>query len=128
MYRKQQGLGLIMAIFLIVVVAALAVGVTSLVRTGASAFVQDVLSYKAFLAAESGAQIAMNRVFAPVGIPSCVNQTQSLNQPGLESCTANVTCTSVSVSGAATYTIDSAGRCATGSEVAERHVVVRARP
>lgn len=117
-----------MAIFMIVVVAALAVGVTSLVRTGAGAFVQDVIAYKAFLAAESGANLGLNRVFAPAGVSTCANRTYTLDQPGLERCSATVTCTSVLVSGVPTYTIDSAGRCDTGSEVAERHVVVRAKP
>ncbi|NJN52659.1 MAG: hypothetical protein HC809_13790, partial [Gammaproteobacteria bacterium] len=111
MYRNQQGLGLIMAIFMIVVVAALAVGVTSLVRTGADAFGQDVVSYKAFLAAQSGAEITVNRVFAPMGTPSCTNRSLAMSQQGLESCVANVTCASVVVDGAPVFTIESAGRC-----------------
>jgi MSHA biogenesis protein MshP len=63
--ERQRGIGLIAAIFLIVVVASLAVGVASLVRSGAAGYVQDVLAYKAFLAADSGAQLSLNRCLRP---------------------------------------------------------------
>src|SRR4051812_33787514 len=94
---KQRGIGLIAAIFLIVVVAALAVGITSLVRTGATSYARDVLAYRAFLAADSGAQLAMNRVFAPDGTPACANHDYSFAQSGLENCAASVTCSPVDV-------------------------------
>jgi MSHA biogenesis protein MshP len=127
MFRdKQRGIGLIAAIFLIVVVSSLAVGVASLVRAGAKSYVQDVLSYKAFLAADGGAQLALNRVFAPQGLPSCSNRVYPLSQMGLQGCEATVTCNVVSAGGEMQYNVESHGRCSTGSEIAERRIVVRA--
>ena len=97
--NRQRGIGLIAAIFLIVVVASLAVGVASLVRSGAAGYVQDVLAYKAFLAADSGAQLSLNRVFAPEGTPSCSNRVFPFSEPGLEGCEATVSCSAFTVSG-----------------------------
>ena len=125
---RQRGLGLISAIFLIVVVAAIAVAVVSLVRSQSQAFAEDVLSEKAFLAAQSGGEVGLNRVFAPIGTPSCTTWDFDLDRPGLEKCAAHVVCTSTAVSGVAQYTLESAGRCGAGNDIAERHVVVRAAP
>ena len=125
-HSRQKGIGLIAAIFLLVVVASLAVGVASLVRSGASAYVQDVLGYKAFLAADSGAQLSLNRVFAPQGTSSCGNRVYTFDMPGLEGCRADVTCSAITVSGELRYDLESHGHCTTGSEDAERRIAVRA--
>jgi len=125
---KQRGIGLIAAVFLIVVVASLAVGVASLVRSGSASYAQDVLAYKAFLAAESGAQLALNRLYAPVGAGSCANRVIALDSVGLKACIATTTCAAMTVNGAQHYDIDSAGRCGAATEAAERHIVVRALP
>jgi MSHA biogenesis protein MshP len=124
--KRQRGIGLIAAIFLIVVVASLAVGVASLVRTGAAGYVQGILAYKAFLAADSGAQLSLNRVFAPQGAPSCSNRVYPFSMPGLEGCQATVTCSAITVSGVLRYDLESHGRCTTGTESAERRIAVRA--
>ena len=125
---RQQGLGLVSAIFLITVVAAIAVGVASLVRTSGESFAQDVLGLKAFLAAESGAQLGLNRLYAPVGAGVCADRVFDLNQPGLERCQANVTCRADTADGQIFYTLRSEGRCVAANSAAERHVLVRALP
>jgi len=127
MFRdRQRGIGLIAAIFLIVVVASLAVGVASLVRSGAAGYLQDVLAYRAFLAADSGAQLSLNRVFAPQGTPNCGNHVYSFDEPGLEGCQATVTCSAITVGGELRYDLESRGRCTTGLDNAERRIAVRA--
>jgi MSHA biogenesis protein MshP len=125
-HSRQRGIGLIAAIFLIVVVAALAVGVASLVRSNSNSFARDVLAYRAFLAADSGAQLGLNRVFAPVGTPSCSNRVYTFTQTGLEGCRAIVTCSALSVGGQQRYDVESHGRCTTATDVAERRIDVRA--
>jgi MSHA biogenesis protein MshP len=109
-------------------VAAIAVAVASLVRTGSASFAQDVLSQRAFLAAESGAGLGLNRVFAPSGAGACSAWTFDLDLAGLDGCSAIVSCTAIVVAGETQYAIESAGRCATAAEAAERHVTVRAAP
>ena len=124
--NRQNGIGLIAAIFLIVVVAALAVAITSLVRSNSNSFVRDVLAYKAFLAADSGAQLALNRIFAPVGTPSCANRVYTFTQTGLEGCQATVSCSALLVGGQQRYDVQSHGRCTTAVDIAERRIDVRA--
>jgi MSHA biogenesis protein MshP len=121
-------MGLVSAIFLIVVVSLMVVAVVGMVRTSGEAFAQDIMSHRAFLAAESGAQLGLNRVFAPVGAGSCTNWNWDLTSSGLPSCEATVACRSETVAGTSYFTLESDGRCAAGGYVAERRVLVRARP
>jgi MSHA biogenesis protein MshP len=116
------------AIFLIVVVAGLVVTITRMVRTGSDAFAQEVVSQRAFLAAESGAQLGLNRVLAPSGTGACSTWNWTLDNAGLVACSAAVTCRDEIVGGTAHYTIESAGRCDVGGVIAERAVLVRAVP
>ncbi len=119
-------MGLMAAIFLIMVVTVLSVAVVRSVRSGAGAFAQDILFQRAFLAAESGAQLGLNRVFAPAGSGTCVDQTFALDALDLPDCDADVRCRSETVEGRVTYTVESRGRCSAGTALAERHVLVRA--
>lgn len=126
--RLQRGMGLVAAIFLIVVVAALVVAISRMVRTSEEAFARDVMTHRAFLAAESGAQLGLNRVFAPSGASACISWTWNLDSAGLRNCTAAVECRSEVVGGTPHYTLESHGRCDAGGMVAERQVLVRAVP
>ncbi len=123
-----RGLGLVSAVFLIVVVSILAAAITRTVRTSGDLFARDVLAHRALLAAESGAQLALNRVFAPAGAGSCGNWTWPLDDVGLPRCQVSVACRGEVVAARTYYTLDSAGRCDAGGEVAERQIVVRAQP
>lgn len=116
------------AIFLIVVVAVLVVAITRMVRTSEEAFAQDVVTHRAFLAADTGAQLALNRVFAPAGPSSCTTWTWNLAPVGLNNCQAQVDCRTELVGGTPHYTVESNGRCDVGDVVAERQVLVRAVP
>jgi MSHA biogenesis protein MshP len=126
-HSSQAGLGLVSAIFLIVVVAALVVAITGMVRSSAEVFAQEVVSYRAFLAAESGAQLGLNRLFAPAGAGACGNWNWDLSDFGLPSCEASVACRAETVAGTNYYTLESDGRCDVGNFIAERGILVRAR-
>lgn len=130
MYRRraEAGMGLVSAIFLIVVVTILVVAIARMVRTSADAFALDVVSHRAFLAAESGAQLGLNRVFAPDGAPACTGWTWALDNTGLSGCEASVVCRSETVGANTYYTLESGGRCDVGGMLAERRVLVRAQP
>jgi MSHA biogenesis protein MshP len=125
---RQRGIGLVAAIFLIVVVAGLVAAIGRMVRTNADVFAQDVTSQRAFLAAESGAELGLNRVFAPAGAPACGNWSWDLAAMGLSGCRVDVACSSEVVDGTPHYTLESDGRCSGGGVVAERRVLVRAVP
>jgi MSHA biogenesis protein MshP len=128
MRRSQRGIGLVAAIFLIVVVAALTVAMARLVRSGGTALAQEVLAQRAFLAAESGAQLALNRVFAPAGAGACGTWSWDLDTVELPGCRAEVSCRSDLVDGVPHYTLESDGRCRAGEASAERRILVRAVP
>ena len=62
------------------------------------------------------------------GAGSCGNWVWTLNDLGLNGCQATVDCRSETVSADIYYTVESDGRCDIGGIVAERVVLVRARP
>ena len=75
--RQQQGLGLVGAVFVIVVVALLAVAMAKMLEADKLSQSYEILGLKAFLAAESGAQLGVNRLLAPESAGACVNVNQS---------------------------------------------------
>lgn len=127
----QKGIGLPATIFIITVLAFIVVGLSDLSRNSSLGFSQSFLSQRAFYAAESGAQVALNRIF--VGGAACNNSLAAINfngggtNPELDLCTAQLSCAQVVVSGVSYYTIDSDATCGTGFEQAQRSVQVRAR-
>lgn len=127
--KHQRGAGLIAAIALLVIVALLALAITRTVQLGAGSVGLDILSQRALLSASSGAQLGLNRVFAPAGAGSCgavAWDFSGLN--GLPNCVAAVTCSSVTVRGRLFYELRSTGTCGAGADQAERQVLVRATP
>ena len=127
--RRERGSGLIAAIALLVIVALLALAITRTVTLGAGSVGIDILSQRALLSASSGAQLGLNRVFAPVGTGACSGQVWDLSGlNGLPSCQATVTCNSVVVRGRRFYEVRSTGACSAGPDQAERVVLVRATP
>lgn len=125
--RRQCGAGLVAAISLIVVVALMALAITRTVTSGAQNAGLEVLSERALLAANSGAQLGLNRLFAPAGAGSCVNVTFDWSSlASLPNCDAQVTCATSTVRGRNHYTLQSTGRCAAGDLQSERQVLVRA--
>lgn len=126
---RPAGMGLVAAIFLITVVALLTIAIMRSVRTSSDAYALDVVAHRAFAAAESGAQLGANRLFAPSGTGACTaSQSFNFDNLGLASCAALVSCQAQSVDGLPLYTIRSAGRCDSGGVVAEREVLVRMAP
>ncbi len=126
---KTRGSGLIAAIALLVIVALLALAITRTVTLGAGSVGIDILSQRALLSASSGAQLGLNRVFAPSGAGACAGRVwdfSTLN--GLPACQATVSCDSVLVRGRLFYQVRSTGSCSAGAEQAERVVLVRATP
>lgn len=114
--KFQTGVGLPAAIFVITVLAIIAVAINSLVSQNAQTFEEEVNLTRAFYAAETGAGFAMNRLYAPEDYPAytsaaCANGTYNLTVDGLNQCTATVTCNLVTISGTNYATIESEGTC-----------------
>lgn len=115
----QAGIGLPAAIFVITLMAAIAVAINLLVGQNAQTFAEEINLTRAFYAAESGAGIAMNTIFPPEEYPTYATNAECAAGPrvytftvdGLNQCTATVTCSEVTVSGTNYATIESEGQC-----------------
>ncbi len=111
--RKQRGLSLATAIFVITVMALLASLIFQLVRSNAQSTAEEVNLIRAFYAAESGAQFGLNRAFQPNGGTSCpATTTYNFVEGDFNGCRAEVSCdNSIVVNSVTHYTITSAGSC-----------------
>lgn len=130
--RKQQGAGLPVALFIITVLALLVVAMAQLQQRSGDAVDLQILSQRAFMAAESGAQIAVTDVLHEGR--SCDSSWQiSYSASGLSGCRVELSCGTTDVSdvggsgGDTLYRFVSAGICAVGAEQASREVEVRVR-
>lgn len=124
---RQRGLGLATALFVITVMALLAVVIFQLVGNNAQTTEEEILLARALNAAEAGVQFGLNEVFPPnpMEASSCAASTPYTftNGAGLRQCTATVLCSSVTVNAQTVYTVESTGTCGAVS----RTVQVRAR-
>lgn len=120
-FRKQRGVGLAAAIFVITLLAVLALGINQLVQDNSQSFVEEALLTRAFHAAEAGAGFAMNGIYPPDEYPvyggtTCTGTpvspvAYSFSIDGLANCTAAVHCTAISVGSNNFLTIESVGTC-----------------
>ncbi len=131
-FRYQCGAGLPVAIFVITVLALIAVAMTQLQQSTGVSISQQVVSQRAFYAAESGAQVAVTEV---LGAGSCSAMTSKLNfsDGALSGCRATLSCQSVQddidggPSDETVFTLTSDGVCGQEPEQASRSVQVRVR-
>ena len=119
--NAQSGIGLPAAIFVVTLMAIIAVAVNQLVSQNAQTFEEEVNLTRAFYAAESGAGFIMNGLYPPedysgyagsfcAGIGSPV--TFNLTVDGLNECSVVVECDdSIVISGTTYTTIESTGMC-----------------
>ena len=117
---KQRGIGLPAAIFVITLLAAIAAAISQLVRENAESFEEEVLLTRAFYAAESGAGLAMGKLFDPTLFPDYEVRDACDAEPwqyefstdGLNQCRVNVSCElDATVDDIDFYTVTSTGTC-----------------
>ncbi|MCB1662879.1 MAG: pilus assembly PilX N-terminal domain-containing protein [Pseudomonadales bacterium] len=136
---RQAGFSLPIAVFILVIMALLAVGIAQLSSRSNLSATHEELSNRAFYAAESGASWAMSRLFFNASGPAdsthsnleCTaigaSSNLSFSQAGLYSCSAVVSCVSQSGSNASYYTINSQGSCGSGQVQAIRKLEIGAK-
>jgi len=132
-YKKhQRGLGLPATIFLIVILSLIVLAMGDLTEQSNLGFGQDYQSLRAFYAAESGAQVALNRVF--VGGTACddaalvdIDFDSAGSNPGLDDCTTVLACSSIVVDVSTYMTFVSTATCGSSYELATRSIEVRAK-
>ncbi|NQD37289.1 hypothetical protein HPT27_09640 [Permianibacter sp. IMCC34836] len=119
-----------MALFILVVLGLLAAVLYRTIAIGNLSVAQEALSARAFLAADSGAQAGMMRLF-PINaaVSACtggagINQT--LTGSGFNNCAVNLVCSSQVVNADTHYTLTSTATCTAGNLRASRVVQVAA--
>ena len=131
MYCKhhQHGFSLPVAIFILVIMALLGAGIVSIMQSSQESAATEVLSTRAFFAAESGAQVALGQLFdLSGGAANCAASYPVIdfNATGLGGCSASATCSSNVVGTKTYFTITSTGNCAVSSLSATRTVQLMA--
>lgn len=125
-HRPQQGIGLPMALFVVVILSLVTVATQQLTVSGADNYSRNMASVRAYYAAESAAQQVSAQVLSstPCGCPAA-NQTLTFGLTGLNGCSASVSCESWTVNGQTYCTLLSQGQCDNGN--ASRQLEVRMR-
>lgn len=124
--KLEAGIGLPAAVFIIVLMATIALAINVLVEQNAQTFGEEVNLTRAFYAAEAGAGFAMNSLYPPEDYPGYANlpdscsdwgvgetfpRVYSLETVGLNQCTASVACDSGEVDSVVYTTFTSTGTC-----------------
>ena len=135
--KNQRGLSLVLAIFILVVMALLGAALINIISVGSESVAREVVSARALFAAESGAQRQLNAIFPPgaataTGQCSAAAGTVRSNNfvlSGLNGCDTAVTvdCSYITVNGVNYFTLVSTGRCGPAGDAAVRVIEVQAR-
>ncbi len=123
--HRQRGLGLIAAIFVITIMAVITVGLSSLVVTSKASYGYEILSARALLLAESGAQMASSHLRLPAEDGDCDSLPQQLPPAELRACTLVVSCPRVTLNGTDYFTVSSTATCGSGIDQAIRYRTMR---
>ena len=129
-YRQQRGSTIMMAVFVIVVLSGLTAAMSTLLETSNESIAREVLSTRALLAAQSGAQREMAQMFPMTGgVVACAPLSLDAGvASGLPGCTAEVTCgTLVEAAGQKLFTITSKGTCGPADSAAVRNIQMQAK-
>jgi len=124
------------AIFILVIMALLAAAIVQTSSRNNLSAAQEILSTRAFYAAESGASWGMSQLlfnaggsaskaFSDTRCTGTVNaQTLNFSAPGLVGCSAALVCTIETVGTIGYYQVTSAGVCGAGQVQARRVIQV----
>ncbi|MFT7131072.1 MAG: MSHA biogenesis protein MshP [Gammaproteobacteria bacterium] len=128
--RKQQGgMSMVLAIFVLVVMSLLGAAMVNILRSGSDSVAREVVSLRALMAAESGAQRLLNEIFPPGGATltgSCGDKNYAMN--GLFACnTVDVSCQVLTIDSVDYFTISSTGRCGPLGDESVRVIQVQAK-
>lgn len=130
---KQAGSAIVVAIFVIVVLALLGAGLVKILSSSAESVAYEVIGTRAYAAAQTGAQWQLLEIFphdtnVKTACKSNIIAPDFSNVEGLSSCQATVTCEDDGLfNGTTYYVITSVGQCSIGGVVTSRTVRIEAR-
>jgi MSHA biogenesis protein MshP len=136
MYPKlteQRGSALVIAVFIIVIMLLLALGISRLLRSGSETVVYEVQGTRTLFAAQSALELALTQLY-PLnsGTAACAALTTdySFSSGALASCSATVSClayTDTSPGEATLFQLSSTATCNAGSVQTQRTVRIEVR-
>lgn len=122
--NRQQGLGLISALFVITVLALLAAGMASLNVSSAQTHSQQIVNIRANSAANSALEIYQTQ-FAKQNSCSAQAIDYQFNSRGLYECKALVSCTNTNHQGEQLITVQVDASCGQGFDSASASITQR---
>ena len=120
---KQAGIGLPVAIFIITIMSLIAMAINQMGATSSQSYTQNLLSSRAFYAAESGAQLRAQSILTATPCNCGADVTYNFTVKGLNLCSAETICSQFVANLETFCTVESIGRCDSGN--AQRTVEVR---
>ena len=127
--HAQQGSMLVIALFVIIVLAMLGLTMTRLLSSSSETIIYEILGQRALNSARSGIECAVASQFG-TGCSQPSNKTFN-NVAGLENCSYTVTTNNKAITdGAKTFTywtFSSTGQCSAGNIIVSRTVYVDAK-
>lgn len=136
---RQTGLSIPLAIFVLVIIAMLGAAMVNILNLGQESVAREVVSMRALMAAESGAERGLNTVLeggaactgdlsvAPTDLDNLSWSPWTIAAPGLAGCTAVVSCGQINIAGTAYYSFRSEGECGPAGDRAHRVIQVQAK-
>ena len=123
---KQRGSALVLAVFVIVVMLALTVGIGRLLVSSSETVVYEVQGSRSLFAAQSGLEIGLSQLFALNSTTaSCSNTSSSINfkTPAMAGCTVALTCKTFA-GPPVIYQLTSVANCQRGDFTTRRQVQI----
>lgn len=133
--HHQQGSMLVIALFVIVVMAALGLTMTRILSASSDSVVYEVYGLRALNAARSGIEAKVSEVFPLSGAPDCATSLNSNADfsavGGFENCTYTASCEATALGAGGIngtlYRFTSVGNCSIGDITISRQIQVEAR-
>jgi MSHA biogenesis protein MshP len=127
---RQRGSALIIAVFIIVVMLLLALGLARLLRSSSEAVVYEVQGTRTLFAAQSALQLALTQLFplnSSAAGCAALTVNHSFSGTALASCTATISCKAYTGSEPGDVTLfqlGSTANCAAGAFSTQRTVQI----
>jgi MSHA biogenesis protein MshP len=127
---RQRGAAMMFAIAILVIASLLGAGIAKLVRLEQLGVAREVISTRALLAADSGAQRALAQLFGGTACAANMADYDFSSIDGLNDCSAHIDCTLYDPGGASAsmYRVVARGRCSNADPAARRVEVLALAP
>mgnify|MGYP006166706671 CR=1 FL=1 len=131
-YQKQRGSALVIAVFVIVVMLALAVGLSRLLISSSETVVYEVQGTRALFAAQSGLELALPKLFplgaaAATACPANISNPVNFSDAALNGCSVTVSCSAYPPAQPEVFRLSSRSECIANEFTTSRSVQVEVR-